>query len=371
MTEYKVSVPYILPQDIEFVRKKLQEGQASGRSPVVRDFESEFASYVGAKFARSCCNGTAALHLAVKALGLGPKDEVIVPAFTMMSPVFALLYERVKPKLVDVDKKYWVVTPDSISRAVSKKTKAILIVHLYGNPVAMDEVKEIADKHGLFIIEDCAEALGSTYKGKKVGTFGDVSCFSFFANKLITCGEGGMVCTSNDEIADKVSQYRDLCFGKKNKFLHEAIGFNYRMSALQAALGLSQLNRIDEHLQKIRKIAGWYRRNLEGNDILELHTEPPNSEGSYWMYSVIIKGKEGRRDVVTRQLTDAGIETRPFFVPVHLQPACKGLFRNQRYPVSEYLSARGINLPSGLTLNESQVEFVCSTLTRALKKLNI
>jgi perosamine synthetase len=361
-----VSAPNILPEDADYVRSVLSENQASGRSPVVKQFEEAFSRYLGTKHAVACSNGTAALHLAVKSLGLREGDEVIVPALTMMSPVFALLYEGVRPRLVDVDRTHWVATPSAISKAVTKKTKAVLVVHLYGNPVEIDEVREMADRHGLFVIEDCAEALGATYRGRRVGNLGDASCFSFFANKLITCGEGGMVVTNDDEVGSKLVSYHDLCFGRKNKFLHESVGYNYRISAPQAALGLSQLRRIDEHLIRIRRIAGWYASSLRGVSGLELHTEPPNAVGSYWMYSVVVSGGQAVREKVAERLSKDGIETRPFFVPAHRQPACARLFSGESYPVSEYLSERGLNLPSGLGLTEGEVAAVCESLKRAL-----
>jgi perosamine synthetase len=362
----RISEPRITKTDILAVTSALSQCQVSGRAPIVSEFENKFSRYLGVRNSVSCSSGTAALHLAVKVLSLKKGDEIIIPSFTMMSPVFAVLYESLRPKLVDVHPKFWVATPPLIKNAIGKKTKAILVVHTYGNPIAMDEVMEIAHKHGLPVIEDCAESLGAAYRGRKTGTFGDISCFSFFANKLITCGEGGMVCTNDDETAEKLRSLHDLYFGRKNKFLHESLGYNYRMSALQAALGLSQLKRIDEHLDRIRGIARWYSQGLKGVRTVELHSEPPESQSSYWMYSIVFKGRKGMRDVVSNKLKIRGIETRPFFVPAHRQPACARLFSGESYPVSEYLSERGLNLPSGLGLTEGEVAAVCESLKRAL-----
>ena len=292
-------------------------------------------------------------------------DEVIVPAFTMMSPVFALLYQRVKPVLVDVDPVYWTMDTDQIESKVTDRTRAILVVHTYGNPVDMDPVMELARNRSLFVIEDCAEALGATYKGRRPGTFGDIATFSFFANKLITCGEGGIVSTNDLDLADRVNRLHDLYFGRTNKFHHDGLGYNYRMSALQAALGFSQLKRVEEHLERIRRIARVYSSNLEGEEGLNLHRSPPSSEGSYWMYSVTLKNSS--RDAITKRLTESGVETRPFFVPAHLQPACSDMFGGEQYPVSELLSRTGLNLPSGLALSDEEIAFVSQKLIDAIR----
>jgi perosamine synthetase len=365
-TRIPVSEPYITKSDVDFVSKILREKQVSGRAPVVKEFEAAFAKYLGTHHAMACSSGTSALHLAVKALGLRDGDEVIVPTFTMMSPILALLYERLTPVLVDVDRRYWVSRADQIMKKITSRTRAILIVHTYGNPAFPLEVSKIAKKNGLYLIEDCAEAMGATCDTRKTGTFGDVSTFSLFANKLITSGEGGLVCTSNDSIAERINGLRDLMFGKENKFLHEGIGYNYRMSALQAALALSQLGRVDLHLKKIRGIAKSYHDLLSTESGLQLHQEVPGSIGAYWMYSVLI-GNSARTKGVISELHQAGIETRPFFVPAHRQPVMKS-FKSGRFPVSDYISKRGINLPSGLSLKEQQIEYVCDCLRRALAR---
>lgn len=360
-----VSEPYVTEDDVEFVANVLREKQISGRAPVVHEFEDAFAGYLGVKYASACSSGTSGLHLAVKSLEMKPGDEVIVPALTMMSPVFALLYEGLRPVLTDVDSKYWTMDPKSIRQKVGKHTKAILVVHTYGNPVAMDEIRELADSYDLFIIEDCAEALGASFRDGKVGTFGDVCVFSFFANKLITCGEGGIVCSNKEDIAEDVRSLRDLNFGKKNKFLHQDIGYNYRMSALQAALGYSQLKRIDSHFSRARRIAELYNEHLSDITSLRLHQEPPETIGSFWMYSIVLEPPDLLREHVAGELAKNGIETRPFFVPVHQQPPCSDLFRNEAYPQSEFLSTRGLNLPSGLSLTEGEISYICDAIRDA------
>jgi len=357
-----ISEPFVQPEDIRLVAKALEEKQVSGRAPIVREFEIKFAEYIGAKYAIACCNGTAALHLAVRAIGVRARDQVITPAFTMMSPVFAVLYQGAKPVLADVDRDFWTLDARYVERRITRKTKTILVVHTYGNPASMDTIREIARRHDLHVIEDCAESLGATYKGRITGTFGDMSAFSFFSNKLITCGEGGMVCTNDEELADRLRSLRDLCFGRRNKFLHEGLGHNYRISALQAALGLSQLSRIHSHLDRVRKIAATYSENLANVEGLQLHREPPDSVGSFWMYSIVLEQNRLSRDRVIAELSKRGIETRPFFVPVHRQPFWPSHLRDENYPASEFLSRRGVNLPSGLSLTDEEIQYVCDNL---------
>lgn len=357
-----ISEPPVTLEDAEFLSKLIVEKQVSGRAPIVREFERLFSNNLGLKYSISCANGTSALHLAVRALKMKPGDEVIVPAFTMMSPIFALLYEGLKPVPVDVDTTFWNLQVEAIQKKMTSKTKAILVVHNYGNPANMPEIMEVARSHDLKVIEDCAEALGSSCCGMKTGTFGDISTFSFFANKLITTGEGGMVSTNCEELKDEIESLRDLCFGRQNKFLHTGLGYNYRMSALQAALGVSQLKRIDKHLEKIRLIAKWYNEALSNLDNIQLHKEPPNSVSSYWMYSVLVKSDKLDRDKVMMELSANGVETRPFFVPVTQQPVCHGIIENGSYPCAEFISKRGINLPSGLSLTQEDINTVSDLL---------
>jgi len=361
-----ISEPYVQQEDVELVSKILLEKQVSGKAPVVQDFEKKFAEYIGTKYAVACSSGTAALHLAVKALGITTHDEAITPSFTMMSPVFALLYERATPVLVDVDRDFWTIDPKHIEQKITEKTKAILVVHTYGNPAPMDIICEIARRHRLELIEDCAESLGSSYAGRRTGTFGSASTFSFFANKLITSGEGGMVCTNDERTAEKLRSLRELCFGKRNKFLHEGLGYNYRLSALQAALGLSQLSRINSHLERIRNIAATYSDKLANVGSLHIHREPPNSVGSFWMYSIMLRQSKPDREYVMNSLSKYGIETRPFFVPVHRQPIWPRVEGNESYPNSEFVSERGINLPSGLGLTDDEIQYICDNLRQIL-----
>lgn len=369
MRRIPISEPYITKEDVEFVARVLSEAQVSGRAPIVEEFEQKFKEYLRVRYAIACSSGTAALHLAVKALGLSTGEEVIAPAFTMMSPIFAILYVGAKPTLVDVDPNYWVMDVSKLEKKITNKTKAIMVVHTYGNPVDMNPIMDIARSHGLYVIEDAAEALGASYYGVKVGSLGDLACFSFFANKLITCGEGGMVVTNDSELYERLYSLRDLCFGRRHKFLHDDVGYNYRMSALQAALGLSQLGRIEKHYSMARKVAETYRKFLQDLDDVMIHEEPPWGKGSYWMFSVVLKDDRNypsRRDRVMEKLKEYGVETRPFFVPVHKQPPCMSMYRGERYSVSEWLSDRGLNLPSSLTLQEEEIQHICEKFKEAI-----
>jgi perosamine synthetase len=363
--------PNITEDDVEFVKRILEEKQISGRAPIINELEKAFSNYLGVKHAIACSSGTAALHLAMAALGIGEGDEVIAPTFTMMSPIFAILYTGAKPVLIDADKNYWTIEPLEIERKISKKTKAILVVHIYGNPVDIKPILEVAEKHDLYVIEDCAEALGATYYGKKVGTLCDIATFSFYANKLITSGEGGMVTCKDYNIAEKLRSLRDLCFGKTNKFLHEGLGYNYRLSALQAALCFSQLKRIEEHLNKAKWIAKTYTEFLENINELYLHQSPSWGESSYWMYSVVVNSDRNQRNELMNFLAKHGIETRQFFVPAHRQPLLYSIENSNCYPNADFLAERGLNLPSGLTLTKDMINSCTKIIKRFFKAGNL
>jgi perosamine synthetase len=361
--------PEITKEDIGFVSKTLGDAQISGRAPVVSEFENAFATFVGLKHAVAVSSGTAALHVALLACGVSRGDRVVQPCLTMMATAFAASYIGAGILPVDVEQDYWCIDQTQIPDAMKGKPKAIIAVHLYGNPARVDEIGEIARSRGTFLIEDCAEALGARLNDKQVGTFGDVAAFSFFSNKLITTGEGGMIATNNEEIAAQARRFRDLCFGKTNKFLHDGLGYNYRMSAMQASLGLSQLGRVEDLIRRKSKVAEEYNRELSGMGI-ERHPERPNSFTLPWMYSILVprtSRTNNLRDHVMQDLTDSGIETRPFFVPLHRQPVYAQEMEGLRFPVSEDLSSRGINLPSSLDLRENEISAVATTLKSSIR----
>jgi perosamine synthetase len=305
--------------------------------------------------------GTTALHLALLALGIGKDDNVIVPSLTFVAPANAVTYTGARPIFVDSNPEYWCMDPSEIEKKISKQTKAIIAVHLYGHPCDMTEIMQIAEDHNLQVVEDCAEAHGAEYRGVKVGSFGIISCFSFYGNKIITTGEGGMCLTKDDELAEKMRILRDHGMNPKIKYWHDVIGFNYRMTNLQAALGVAQLERLNLLISRKRQIAVEYTNLLEGFADIILAKEMPWAKSVYWLYSILVR-KE-LRDRIIKELDKMGIETRPFFYPVHVLPPYR---ENSTLPVAERLSATGINLPSGPQLSRDQVQRVVNSLRDVL-----
>jgi perosamine synthetase len=365
-----IADPDISEDDVESVASVLRSGWVSGRGKYVRQFEDEFTKWLGWGKGVACTSGTTALHLALSALGVGPGDEVVIPAFSMGAIAFAVSYVGARPVLVDSEWSSWCIDPNKVSEKINDKTKAIIVMHTYGHPCQMGPILEAARERSVPIIEDAAEAHGATYNGKKVGTFGDVSCFSFFANKIITTGEGGMVISANNRLVERAARLRDMAFSSDpmKKFLHEEIGYNYRMTNLQAALGVSQLGRIDKFVGARRKNAQRYNEKLRGLRGIRLPPEAPWAKNVYWMYSVLVEEGAQKRDAIMNHLSEREIETRPFFVPIHHQPVYRSMFAGESYPVAETLSEQGLNLPSGNCLTLEQVEYVSTTLESALTR---
>lgn len=369
--KYRIPVanPDIGREEEELVLDAIRSGWISSQGPYVRRFEEEFARWLGVKHAIAVSNGTVALHLALLALGVGPGDEVIVPDLTFASPANMVILTGARPVFVDVTKEYWCIDPEDFKRKISEKTKAVIVVHLYGHPADMDEILEIARENNIYVIEDAAEAHGSEYKGRKVGTLGDIATFSFYGNKTITTGEGGMVVTNNDELADKIRLMRD--HGMKPRYWHIVLGFNYRMSSLQAALGLAQLRKIDKLLERKRRIARIYEEILSGIPGIMLHPSMPWAKPSYWLYSIVVDEKLYglSRDKLMEKLKKQGIETRRFFYPLHIMPVFKTYAtNNEDYPISTYLSEHGMNLPSGPKISDEEVIYVAKTLRHLYKR---
>jgi perosamine synthetase len=350
--------PYIDDREQEYLMSAIKNKEISGSGGYfLQKFENDFSKYLGCKQSIACSNATSALHLATNALGLGESDEVLVQSFTNMVTFFVVLYQGAKPIPVDIEPDTWNINPDLIEQKITKKTKAIIVVHIYGHPVDMDPVMEIAEKHDLRVIEDCAEAHGATYKGKKVGTIGDIGCFSFYANKIITTGEGGMVTTNNETLAKKIRNLKNLGFGDKNKFMHENIGFNYKMSNILAAIGCAQLEKIEDIISKKRKAAHYYSENLQGIPGLQLPVEKPYARNVYWMYNVVLHEEFGlSRENTVKKLSELGIETRNSFIPYNMQEIIlkKGWVKENECPVANYVGTNGFYIPSGpsLTVNE-------------------
>jgi perosamine synthetase len=332
----------------------------------VRQFEESFSQFVGISHAAAVSSGTAALHLALNSLGLGPGDEVIVPDFCMASPVLAVMYCGATPVPVDVDST-WNLDPDAAIGACGEKTKAILVVHNYGHPAEMDRLSAIAHSRNIPIVEDAAEALGAAYHDRAAGTLGDISCFSFYANKVITTGEGGLVATSRRELWENVVHHRDLCFGRDNesRFVHDAVGFNYRMSSLQAAVGLGQLKHATEAIADKIRIADRYRKNLGGIAGLLLPPEAQGCKNSYWVFGVVIRPEfPSTRFQVQELLRARGIETRRFFSPIHQQPFMKNRADSEVFRRSVDLSQNGFYLPSYVGMTIADIDRVSENLIR-------
>lgn len=377
-----VNEPKISKNARKYILDCLNSGWVSS-GKYIEKFEKEFAKFIGTKYAVSCSSGTSALHLSIAALDIGRGDEVIMPALTIISSALACIYQGAKPVLVDVDLLTGNIDPKKIEEKITEKTKAIMVVHLYGHPADMDPILKIARKNKLAIIEDAAQAHGAEYAGKRVGGIGDIGCFSFYGNKIITTGEGGMVVTNNKKIWERIKLLRNLAHDPEKRFLHKEIGFSYRMTNLQAALGLSELEEVDELIKKKIWIANEYNKRLHNITNLQLPYTSKNVKNVYWMYGIKLKtppaGRAGqmsniKRDELLERLRILGVDTREFFVPLHKQPALfpstgSGQVR-EKYPVSEDLSKRGFYIPSGLAITEKQIETVANSLKQAINELS-
>lgn len=356
-----VAEPHITPTDIAKVTECVASGWVSGISPYVEAFEKAFADWNGNKRGVATGSGTTALHLALAALDLPHGSEVIMPSFTMIASANACNYLGLKPIFCDIDPYTWCMSPISVETLITDKTSAIMPVHVYGHPCDMSRIMELAWEHDLWVIEDCAEAHGAEYKRKKVGTFGDVGCYSFYANKIITTGEGGLIVTDNEEVAERAHWLRAHAFGRHGKhYWHDEVGYGYRMSGMQAALGISQLERIDQYIEQ-RKINAWAYGTYLKDAFRDKAIEREGYKNVFWMYSVL--AEEGERARLMTVLEKKGIETRTFFYPLHHLPPYK---TDDNLPITDIISKRGINLPSGNTLTQPQIEYVCNCLKEAL-----
>lgn len=360
-----VCEPFISGNEMEYVADCLRTNWISSKGSYIDAFEETFSRYCGCSHGIAAANGTTALHLALASLGIGDGDEVIIPAFTMIATAFAVAYVGAKPVLVDCERDTWNIDVAKIEEKITSRTKVILPVHIYGHPCEMDSILDLAGKHGLFVVEDAAEAHGAEANGRRAGGIGDIGCFSFYANKIITTGEGGMVITNVLELAEKARYLKNLAFSKDRRFLHGDLGFNYRMTNVQAAIGLAQLEKIEEYVDRRRKNAWFYNTLLEDVPGITLPVEKQWAKNVYWMYAILVEDNfgVGRDDLMVR-LAERGIETRPFFVPMNRQPVFRkmGLFDNERYPVAEEISEKGLYLPSGSGLRQEQIEYVCSQI---------
>jgi perosamine synthetase len=368
-----VNEPVIGEREKELVMECLNTGWISSEGPFVSQFEEAFSRRVGRRHGIACANGSAALDIAVAALKLGPGDEVILPTFTIISCAAAIVRAGATPVVVDADPVTWNMVPEQVAAAITPRTAAIMVVHIYGLPVDMDPILELAERYGLAVIEDAAELIGGTYKGKPCGSFGHISTFSFYPNKHITTGEGGMVVTDDLSLAERCRSLRNLCFQAKQRFVHEELGWNYRMTNIQAALGLGQLERLVWHLDNKKRIGNLYTASLTGINGLQLPIMATEySENIFWVYGLICLPEEGASlQNLASQLSANNIGFRPFFWPLHLQPVFlkAGLFRNVVLPVSEYLAKNGVYLPSSPSLSEHQIFSVAKVISESFASI--
>lgn len=362
-----VNRPAIPKNAKKYLNECVDSGWFSSEGPFIKRFETAFAHYLNVPYASTTSSGTAALHLALLALGVGPGDEVIVPAMTIASCYFAIWYTGAKAIPIDVESDIYTIDPKLIEAAITKRTKVIMVVHLFGHPCDMDPIMALAKKYNLKVLEDAAEAHGATYKKKKVGSIGDIAIFSFYANKIITTGEGGMVVSKNKTYIDAVSKLKSLNHSK-TRFIHEGIGYNYLMSNMQAALGLASLEEIDQSIAKKRSMADYYNTRLANNPGLILPVEKSWATCVYWMYAVRVDPKRGAlsRTDLMEKLLRRGIQTRTFFYSPRRAFKKMGLFTNTHFPVSEMLEKTGFYLPSGLGNTRNEYSAVCRAIQNYL-----
>lgn len=356
--------PVVGDREKEYVLEALDSTWISSKGKFLDRFEVEFARFAGVGHGVGTANGTVSLHLAFAALGIGPGDEVIVPTFTYIASVNAITYTGARPVFVDSDPGTWNLDPTLVEAAITPRTRAIEVVHLYGHPADMDPIIDIAKTYGLVVVEDAAEAHGATYKGRPVGSLGAVASFSFFGNKIVTTGEGGMLVSDDADLASKARHLRGQGVSSTRTYWHDVIGFNYRMTNIAAAIGCAQLERVEETLEAKRQIASWYRKRLSDVPGVELQTDAEWASPVYWMNSILVD--PAIRDSLIEYLTTRGVETRPFFYPAHTLPMYA---QGGSFPVAERLGTSGINLPSWPGLAPSQIDEVASALTTGISSL--
>ena len=366
MTNIKIPVcePAMGGNELKYLANCIETNWISSKGHFVVEFEEKFSRFCNAEHGIATSSGTTALHLALVALGIGKGDEVIMPTLTMIATANPVIFSGATPVFVDSEPITYNIDVGEIEAKITDKTRAIMPVHIYGHPVDMDPLLEIAEKHNLYVIEDAAEAHGAEYKKKTVGCLGDVGCFSFYTNKIITTGEGGMVVTNNDEIADRLNSLRDLAHSKEKRYLHYEIGFNYRMTNLQAAIGLAQMEKIHEYVVARRNNANLYNSLLKDLKGVTLPPETSWAKNIYWLYSILVEDDFGvERDQLIGALEEKGIETRPFFIPMHQQPVFRSMgLVHGKFPVADELYRKGLCLPSGSSLKECDIRYVCSAI---------
>ena len=354
-----VCEPLLNGNEKKYVNDAMNTNWISSSGKYIEKFENEFAKFCGVKYGIAVTSGTTALHLALISLGIKKGDEVIIPNFTMVACANAVCYTGAKPVFVDAELNTFNMDVNQIEKKITKRTKAIMVVHLFGHPCDMKKIKKIAKKYNLKIIEDCAQAHGAEYNRKKCGSLGDIACFSFFANKIITTGEGGMVVTNNKKLADRCTSYRNLCFNQSRNYVHSDLGFNYRMSNLHAAIGLAQVEKADYYVNKKIENNKLYKQYLKDVEGIRLQQEEPDVKNVYWMNVILIEKEYGMsRDNLMKVLKKAKIDTRLLFTGMNHQPYLK----SGKYPNSDYLTKYGLYLPSGSGLKRSEIKYICNII---------
>lgn len=358
-----VAQPHLLGNESKYLQECIEENWISSSGRFISSFEESFKSYLNVKHALTVSNGTTALHLALVALGIGHGDEVIIPSLTFIATANAVKYTGATPVFVDVEMDTWNLNPDLLSSVYTEKTKAIIVVHLYGQPAKLDQISSFAKSKGIYLVEDAAEAQGAEFKEKRVGAFGDIATFSFFGNKIITTGEGGMLVTNNKAFYHSAKLFRDHGMSTQKRYWHDVVGYNYRMTNLQAAVGFAQMEKIESIIQKKIDIAGEYEKNLSGNPNITLPPKNDWSKNVFWLYTILINIPKDRsfRDELLNHLNDFGIESRPVFYPIHEMPPYR---TNHQLPNTKIISENGISLPSFPSLTNDAIRKICSEIKK-------
>jgi perosamine synthetase len=357
--------PWLDHQESDRVMDCLNSGWISSQGAYIPEFERSFSEFCQSRFGVATSNGTTALHLALLTLGIGPGDEVIVPALSFIASANVVVYTGARPVFADVDEKTWTLDPALIQPLITSRTKAIMPVHLYGHPTHMDPIMELARKHHLWVVEDAAEAHGAEYKGQKVGSLGDMGCFSFYGNKIISTGEGGMLVTNNEAWVEKARVLRDHGMSKTQKYWHPLLGYNFRMTNIQAAIGLGQMTKIEQLIVYKRQIADYYRQGFKDIPGIILPAEEEWARSVFWLFNILLRPEiNKKRDDLMALLSQEEVESRPIFYPIPAMPPYQG---QGSFPVSEQLSACGISLPSGFKLTHSQQDNIINVVQKFIE----
>lgn len=363
-----VSAPALVGNERKYVLDCVDSNWISSGGEYVARFERKFAESCGARHAVACCNGTAALHLALLALGVKENDEVIVPTLTFVATANAVTYCNARLVFVDSEAATWNIDPQQIESKITARTRAIIAVHLFGHPAEMDAIRRIARKHNLFVIEDAAEAHAAIYRHRTAGNLADLAAFSFYGNKIISTGEGGMVTTNDDTLAARVRQLHGQGYDSQRRYWFPVIGYNYRMTNLCAAIGLAQIENLDWHIARRHEVAAWYKEFLDDSPFVLRQREQPHARHAYWIFAVTLTDRVRlSRDEVAAKLADEGIETRPVFYPMHTLPPYAHLAASGDFPVAEKLAERGLCLPTWAGLTRDDVAFICDKLEKIIK----